>query len=169
MEIWKDVKNYEGCYQVSDLGRIRSLDREVNHNWGGKCIKKGKVLTPKSGGKDYLIVSLSKNNRSRTRTVHQLVAIAFKGHTPCGYKLVVNHKDLDTFNNKASNLEIVTSRKNTDRKHLKSTSKYVGVYWIKDRSHWCASIVSNGKQKYLGSYKKEIDAHESYQKALKEL
>jgi hypothetical protein len=103
-EVWRDVKGYEGYYQVSNLGRVRSLDMMV---WNGKVYykKKGRIL--KAGGLTYKSVVLLKRT---TKTVHRLVAEAFIPN-PNNYKYI-NHKDEDKFNNKAENLEWCTMEYN---------------------------------------------------------
>jgi hypothetical protein len=95
-EIWRDIAGYEGYYQVSNFGRVRSLDKMQNYN-GSARLHKGKILKPGNDSKGYLIVSLSKNNRAATKTIHRLVAMAFldnQNNLPC-----VNHKDEDKENN----------------------------------------------------------------------
>lgn len=102
-EIWKDVVGYEGYYQVSNLGRVRSLDKEVNCLKGQKRIAKGKVLKliPYTNG--YLSVRLSADNAQKKVLVHRLVAIAF---LPNPNELPeVNHKDEVRTNNCLDNLE----------------------------------------------------------------
>ena len=63
-EIWKDIPNYEGFYQISNLGNVRSVDRIVNAGIknNNKVVKKGKILNPVKDKDGYLKVSLSKNN-----------------------------------------------------------------------------------------------------------
>lgn len=98
-EIWKDVKGYEGYYQVSNLGRVRSLPRNK-----GKRVYGGKILKQVDRGNGYLCISLSKNNqKSPLISVHQLVAQAFidnPNNLP-----QVNHIDGNKQNNRADNLE----------------------------------------------------------------
>ena len=105
MEIWKDISNYENLYQVSNLGRVRSIThtrkngREKNH----VCISKGKMLTPGKDNSGYMVVVLSKNGKTKSYRVHRLVAQEFlenKNNFKC-----INHKDENKANNKADNLE----------------------------------------------------------------
>lgn len=159
-EIWKDVVGYEGCYQISNLGRVKSLPR--------KKVLRERILKQGLDKDGYFCVALCKSTHKTTK-VHQLVAMAFLDHKPCGMKLVVNHKDFIRTNNCVENLEIVTSRENTNLKHLKSTSQYTGVCWYKQCDKWMASIKIGGKQNYLGLFEREYDAHLAYQKALSEL
>lgn len=95
-EIWKDVVGYEGLYQVSNLGRVRSLGFDKWH--------KGKILNCRFDSRGrYLYVSLHKNGNSIRISVHRLVAITFIPNPkklPC-----VNHKDENMSNNKVENLE----------------------------------------------------------------
>ena len=101
MESWKKVKGYQGLYEVSDRGRVRSLKRSTTS---------GKTLRPcVSGG--YGVVDLSKNGNSRTYLVHRLVASNFLGF-PKGKQ--VNHKDGVKSNNNLSNLEWVSVKENNE-------------------------------------------------------
>jgi hypothetical protein len=95
-EIWRDIAGYEGYYQVSNFGRVRSLDKMQNYN-GSARLHKGKILKPNNDGRGYLIVDLSKNNRSVTRTIHRLVAMAFLDNP--NNLPQVNHKDEVKTNN----------------------------------------------------------------------
>lgn len=101
-EIWKEITNYEGLYEVSNLGRIKSLKRITNgekygvHKLNEKILKNGKCG-------NYNIVVLRKNGKSKTLYVHRLVAKAFINN-PNNYK-EVNHKDGNTTNNNVENLE----------------------------------------------------------------
>lgn len=168
MEIWKSVKNYEGVYEVSNLGNVKSLSRIIlrNGKYPFKC--KEKIIKQNISNGRYH-VDLYKNGIGKTFKVHQLVSIAFYNHVPNGYYLVINHKDFNPLNNKLDNLEIVTQRENSNLKHIKSSSQYVGVSWRKQSNKWKASIYINGKQKHLGLFLSEIEASISYEKSLKDL
>jgi len=157
-EIWKDVIAYEGLYQVSNLGNVKSLR-----------FNKEKILKQRIGTKGYFAVCLRKDKIVKTKEVHQLIAIAFLNHKPCGYKLVINHIDFNQKNNNIKNLQIVTHRENTNRKHIQSSSKYVGVYWGKNDKKWKSAIRINGKKKHLGSFINEYDAHLAYQNAVNKI
>jgi hypothetical protein len=157
MEIYKDIPDYIGRYQVSNFGNIKSIKNN-----------KEKILVPILGKKGYLQVSLSINGRKKVYKVHQLVAMAFMKHVPNGHTLVINHINLDKTDNRLSNLEIIKNRENCNLKHIVSTSKYVGVSWRKDRKKWAAEILINSKRIKLGHYEKEIDAHFAYQNRLKQ-
>ena len=76
-EVWKDIPEYEGLYQVSNLGRVKSLDRVVTRKDGRKQLCKGRLLSPCRMRWGYLGVNLSKSNKDLTKKVHRLVAQAF--------------------------------------------------------------------------------------------
>ena len=102
-EIWKDIKGYEGLYQVSSLGRVRSLDHYRKSGKGG-YITKGRVLKQNFDGKKrYLHVILSKGKKTRTVQVHTLVG----KHFVEGYKkgLEIDHIDANPTNNISKNLK----------------------------------------------------------------
>ncbi len=166
-EIWKDIPNYEGMYQVSNLGGVKSLSREICNGYG--CFKsKEKILNPREA-KGYLRLGLSKNSEKLFFSVHQLVAMAFLGHTPCGHKLVVDHINDNPLDNRVENLQVVTQRYNAYKTQDKYSSKYKGVHWCETINKWKSRIIINKKRIYLGSFNCEISAHLAYQNKLKEI
>ena len=164
-EQWKAIPGYEGVYEISTLGNVRSLDRKNSRGANLKGQPK-KQTTARSG---YKLVGLRKEGRCSIRSIHQLVAIAFLDHTPCGLKLVVDHKDNNKLNNNVNNLQLITNRENSNKKHIPSSSQYVGVSWNKRSRKWHANIYYNKKLKHLGYFKDELEAHNAYQTALTEL
>jgi hypothetical protein len=108
IEIWKDIEGYEGMYQVSNMGRVRSLDR-VKPNSGGQ-IAKGHILPHSDNRHGYRFVSLWKFNKGRRFYVHRLVASAFIPN-PNNFP-IINHKDEDKSNNRHDNLEWCTQKYN---------------------------------------------------------
>jgi len=164
-EEWRDVVGYEGLYKVSDLGRIKSLCRLSVHNYPIKEI----ILKQGIDGM-YFAVTLCVNKTIKRIKVHQIVAESFLGHYRCGMLLVVDHIKTDDpnnkLNNKPSNLRIVTNRVNSNRKHIKSTSSYTGVFWDKINKKWASSIVLNKKKVHLGFFLIESEASEYYENAL---
>ena len=98
-ELWRDIKNYEGHYQVSNFGRVKSIKF-------GKEI----ILKPVTDRHGYLLVSLWKNNKQKTYKVHRLVAEAFIDNTDNLPQ--VNHKDENPLNNNVNNLEWCNSKYN---------------------------------------------------------
>lgn len=105
-EVWKDVKGYEGYYQVSNLGKVRSLDRVDTLGYH----RKGKVLTDNSDKDGYHQVGLFQGGKGKACKVHRLVAQAFL-ENPDNLPQV-NHKDEDKTNNVVSNLEWCTAAYN---------------------------------------------------------
>lgn len=166
-EIWKDIPNYKGLYQASNLGRIKSLERKVKSKNNSFRTEKEKILSLAINGSNYLNITLCKFGKNKQRTVHQLVAEAFLGHSPNGYKVVVNHINFIKTDNRVENLELITARQNTNLRHVPSTSKYVGVSWNKKLKKWSSYIIINNKKKHLGYFINEIEAHEAYKMALK--
>lgn len=112
-EIWKDIPGYENFYQVSNIGRVRSLDRYVVGNTGKhNSFRCGKVLTNNIGTTGYYRVNLTDptTNKRTSRRVHRLVALAFI-ENPLNKKMI-NHIDGNKLNNKLENLEWVTRKEN---------------------------------------------------------
>lgn len=107
-EVWKDIPGYEGRYQVSDMGRVKSLARVVSCGTWNKS-QKERVLKP-GLCKGYKQVVLCKDGKREPRTVHRLVAQAFLENSDG--KPQINHKDGDKENNRASNLEWATCSEN---------------------------------------------------------
>lgn len=158
-EIWKDIPNYEGMYQISNLGRVKSLS---NNN-----SKKEKILKQYIDKYNYYNISLNKKNIGSTLKVHKLIAMAFLNHTPCGYKEIVDHIDNNPLNNNVNNLQLITQRLNCSKDKKNKSSKYTGVYWSKRDKIWRSQISINGKLKNLGRFNTEIEAHEAYKNELK--
>ena len=157
-EVFKYIKDYEELYQVSTLGNVKSL----KHG-------KERMLKPSGNGNGYLKVNLSKNGKMKQRRLHSLVAESFLGHKTCGYKLVVNHINFNKQDNRVENLEIVTQRENSNKKHIKSSSKYTGVCWNKQAKKWHSQIRINGKIKHLGYFTEEDLAANAYINALENI
>lgn len=98
-EIWKDIPGYEGYYQASDLGRIRSVSRKLCNGKG----KRGKIITAIPDCNGYYRIFLYKDRKKQRYMVHRLIAYSFIDN-PSGYTMI-NHKDEDKSNNSVSNLE----------------------------------------------------------------
>ena len=111
MENWKDIKGYEGFYQVSDCGRIKSLERDVyRQNGTFHHHLKEKILVPILDKDGYQYVNLSKNGKRKVMTIHRLVAMAFLPNPE--NKSQINHKNEIKTNNVVENLEWCTASYN---------------------------------------------------------
>lgn len=113
MEEWKDIQGYEGLYQVSNEGRVKSL------KFGKEKILKGRISS------NYLLVCLRKNGKSRNKLIHRLVAEAFL-ENPQNLQ-EVNHKDENKTNNHVENLEWCTPKYNSNygTGHQRSSEKQI--------------------------------------------
>ncbi len=112
-EEWRPVIGYEGLYEVSDLGRVRSLDRVVLRSNGAPHPWKGQILKPSAHPKNgHLSVRLYQSDRGRTLEVHRLVGEAFLGPLPPGRE--TRHFDGDPANNRVRNLVYGTKSENND-------------------------------------------------------
>lgn len=109
-EIWKPVPGYEDAYEVSNLGRVRSLDRMCLGKDGRYELHKGRVLKQETLWNGYLQVDLRTGGKRKHRTVHSLVAAAFIGPRPKGYDIA--HADGNRANNTADNLTYETRASN---------------------------------------------------------
>lgn len=108
MEIWKDIPNYEGLYEVSNLGRVKSLPRYRLGISGCKVLVRGKILKFKIDRYGYAVQGLSFNAKLKTIPIHRLVALAFIGNSNPEKQNQINHKDGNKTNNHVENLEWCT-------------------------------------------------------------
>lgn len=159
-EEFRDIEGYEGLYQISNLGRVKSFKG-----------KKERVLKSAVDSAGYLMVVLCNDSTRKTYRIHKLVAINFLNHKPDGYKLVVDHIDNNKLNNNIDNLQLITPRKNLskDRGKFNDSSRHIGVCFHKTSSKWLSRICINGKSKHLGLFQNELEASNAYQTALKNL
>lgn len=127
-EEWRGIEGYENLYQVSNLGRVRSVDRYVKTKSNSKCFRKGKILKQSEDNDGYKRLNLSKNGKPKLYLVHRLVAMTFL-QNPHNYPFV-NHKDENPSNNEVSNLEWCTNEYNinygTARERMSNSKK--GIY-----------------------------------------
>jgi len=169
-EIWKEVVGYEGSYQISSFGRVKSLSRVIVKGNGVECPFKERMIKPYLGNRGYFVAGLSENGKTKPKKIHQLVAMAFLDHKPDGKQtIVVDHIDNNKMNNNVNNLQLISQRENTSKDQKGGSSSFVGVNWHKNASKWVAKISVNGKRKHLGYFTNELDASKAYQTALKDL
>ena len=168
-EIWKDIPNYKNKYQVSNLGRVKSLSRK---SWNGKInfLLKERILKSKSHKKNkYLSVALHKNGIQKSFYIHKLVAMCFLKYKATTRSIVIDHIDNNHLNNNVNNIQIITQRMNSSKDKKGHTSKYVGVSWDKFTNKWRSNTNIKGKYVHIGLFTNEIDAHLAYQKAIHKL
>ena len=127
-EIWKDIKGYEGRYQVSNMGRVKSLKRTVTKKNGRKQTIQERFLKPRGNSNGYLRVYLREGgDTGKNFSVHRLVCEAF--HENPENKPCVNHIDENKVNNVASNLEWCTVKENCNHGTRNTRiAKSVGQY-----------------------------------------
>jgi len=152
-EIYKNIPGYDGLYQVSNLGNVKSL------KWG-----KERILKASLGSGGYLSVCLRKNKKKKTYRVHQLCAMVYLGHVPNRHKAVVNHIDNNPLNNHVDNLEVISQRENTS---IHKTD--IGVCWHKRDKKWMASIRIGVKVIHLGCFTDKQQGLNKYQLALENM
>ncbi|MFA7188499.1 MAG: NUMOD4 domain-containing protein [Sphaerochaetaceae bacterium] len=165
-EIWKDIVDFEGLYQVSSLGNVRRHPDK-------QC--KNKYVTPKPLPRavsrnrfGYLYATLSKDGRASKKTVHQLVAVAFFPNA--AYGCVVNHLDGNKLNNAKTNLEITTHQGNNLHAHKNGLtpkpgkSVYHNVHIVTSRykdktyTYYAAKVKDNYKILINKQFTCEIEA-----------
>ncbi len=152
IEIWKEIPKYDN-YLISNLGNLKSL-----------YFNKSKILKPYKNVYGYYQVGLFRDGKQKKFKIHQLVAMAFLNYKINDHKGVINHKNFDKSDNSIKNIEIISQRNNTNKKHINHSSKYTGV--SKFNNKWTATIFIEGKQVYLGIFESEIEASIYYEKAL---
>jgi hypothetical protein len=168
-EIWKDIPDYEGLYQVSNLGRVKSLPKQWISGNGAIRIQLNEIIMSQSISKSgYYRIVLNNYGKAKCYKIHQLVAMAFLGHKLCGMKMVIDHINDDKTDNRLENLQIVTNRFNAFKTQNNYSSKYKGVCWHKTTKKWMSYITINSKLKHLGRYNCELKAHQAYLNALKQ-
>lgn len=109
-ENWRDIPGYEGLYQVSDLGNVKSLNRIVKHSTSGYLTLKEKLLKPRKSTQDRKYVDLNKNKITKRFYIHTLVAQTFIGERPEGYDIC--HISGDNQDNRLVNLRYDTKGQN---------------------------------------------------------
>jgi hypothetical protein len=165
-EIWKPVVGFEEYYEVSNLGKVRSLDRLVIDTMGRKRKWKGSILKQKVNPRGYLVIDFCKSGKNKTVSVHRVIARSFL--RDFDENKTIDHIDRVRTNNHISNLRMATHSENIAntrgfnylRNGLKGTTKR--------GRRWCASI-RKGKNIHIGMYDTEKEAHEAYNKKAKEL
>jgi hypothetical protein len=170
LEIWKDIPEFEGYYQVSNLGNVKSLSRTILGRGKHNTLLKERLLKFSTSTNGYYQVILQKEGFKKIYKVHSLVAICFLNHTPDGtHNVVIDHINEIKTDNRLENLRLIGHRENVSRSMKNNTSTYVGVSWSKNAKKWISQITIEGKTKYLGLFDNEEDANKKYLETLKDL
>lgn len=127
IEEWRAAPGYEGFYEVSSGGRVRSVERTVNAPYGKQRVLKGKILVLHPDPQGYLRAGLSREGKLTPLKVSRLVALAFHGHQPS--EIVARHLDGDKSNNTRSNIAWGTSGDNSQ------DSLRHGTHFMANKTH----------------------------------
>ena len=169
-EIWKDIPEFDGYYQISNLGNVKSLSRTILGRGKHDTLLKERLLKFSTSTNGYYQVILQKKGFKKIYKVHSLVAICFLNHTPDGsHNVVIDHINEIKTDNRLENLRLIGHRENVSRSMKNNTSTYVGVSWSKNAKKWISQITIEGKTKYLGLFDNEEDANKKYLETLKDL
>lgn len=139
-EIWKDIKGYEGIYQVSNYGKVKSLERIIMRSNGHPKPVRERILRQHFGNIEYLMVSLCKNKSVKKYCVHRLILEAFILNPE--NKRCCNHKNGIKSDNRIINLEWVTYSENMKHSFKMGLHKYNGVVNPRYKKVKC---INNGK------------------------
>lgn len=166
MEEWRSIPGYEGLYEVSSYGRVRSLDRYVKYSNGIMHLHKGRILSTGKDKDGYFIVCLYKNKTHKFYHIHRLVALTFipnSDNFPC-----VNHKDEDKTNNRLDNLEWCNHKYNMNYndvlKRRSQRMKENGIYEkIALKNIKYPELIGLDEREYMREYMREYrEEHREY-------
>lgn len=148
MEIWQDIRGYEGKYQVSNLGRVKSVKRKRNCRVNGGTIAVMNVperILKQWKRQTYLLVDLWKDKKRDVRSVHIIVYEAFVGKI--GKNMTIHHKDRNKYNNIPENLEMLTCQTHNRLHHLGRTPWNKGKKMPPEvlKKAWATRRKNNGK------------------------
>lgn len=169
-EEWRPVVGFDGLYEVSSLGNVRSLTRHVNNRWGTKRRIEGQAMSPVIGNNGYAKVHLAANGKYHYLMVHRLVAQAFGLLSEA--KPVADHINGDKLDNRVENLRGVNRSENTQNQRKptrRNTSGYLGVGFEQQTKKFRAVIGVNGKYTTLGRFDTAEAAHAAYVDAKRRL
>lgn len=167
-EVWKDIPDFEGYYQVSNYGNVKSLDRVITNSSGRKSIYKGKKRKPSPC--EYRMIVLSKLGKIKCLKISRLVAKLFVPN-PNNHE-VVNHIDGQKYNDHFANLEWCTYSHNTlhafDNNLNKRKNNVPGVFFDPNRGKWASYLYRNSKNIFVGRFESELEAVTEREVALNE-
>ena len=141
-EIFKDIPGYKGLYQISNLGRVKSLKRK------GRL--KDIIIRNSLNTKGYPQVGISKNCRAKNFTVHKLMAITFLNHEYVNRTIVVDHINGIRTDNRLENLQIISQRDNVLKGRL--CTNYSGIKQVGKKEKYKLTISYKNKGHYIGVF-----------------
>jgi hypothetical protein len=155
IEIWKDVLDFEGLYQVSNLGRVCNSIT-------------GRIMKPKINYSGYVVIGICKNKKQYQKRVNRLVWEAFNGKTNLHIDHIIEGNKND---NRLCNLQALNGRQNVAKYYLSKpkSSQFTGVSWNKKAKKWKSTIRVDGGNKHLGLFTEEYEAHLAYLKSINNL
>jgi len=161
---WKIIPTFSN-YEISELGELRRKLKYKTKN--GRIYRYYKNNTDNKG----YIVNMLTNDAGEYKLVgrHILIALTFKGYKRGVKGLVIDHIDNNKLNNKASNIQIITSRTNSSKDRKNTISGLTGVFIVKQTGKWQARITVNGKRENLGTFDDKYEASKVYQKRKNEV
>lgn len=174
-EEWKSIKDYEGLYEISNMGKVKSLERKVKSNFNRIVTRKERQLKWYIDSCGYIQIKLCKEGMMKNFLVHHLVWDAFGNKERNGRKLQVDHIDENKKNPIITNLRLATNRQNVSSFILnkKKSGLPTGVVYnptrIRQVNKYSAQININGEHKYLGRFPTPELASMAYQQALNTL
>ena len=165
-EQWRPIKDFEGLYEISNFGRVKSLARKIKGIDKG-CMSVDRLLKMQFTTTGYYFVGFSKNGIMSRRKTHLLVWEAFGDRERNGHILQIDHIDNNKLNNRVDNLRLISQRENTTKYHLtkEKSSRFTGAVWHKLHEKWISHIRIDGIVKHLGYFNCETAAAIAYQKA----
>jgi hypothetical protein len=162
-EIWKDIPDYEGIYQASNLGRVKSLARRINYKSFPYFRDVKEIIMKEHINKSgYKVLTLRKEGNPTTFRTHQLIAITFLNHKKDGNNMVVDHINGDKLNNNLFNLNVIHNRLNIS-KGMRPNG-FTGVH--KRYNKYRAMIRVNNNLIHLGTFETAEEASLAYNKEL---
>jgi hypothetical protein len=167
-EEFRDIKGFEGLYQISNFGRVKSLKRIIERSDGRKALIKERIRKTYIDKGGYVKIFLNIEAKNKGYMVHNLVWNAFGNRKTNGRTIHVDHINNDTTDNNINNLQALTARQNIVKasKRKKKLSKYTGITLNKATNKWVAQIRLGKKALNLGYFKEEIDAYFAYRERL---
>ena len=162
IEEWKDIEGYEGIYQISNFGNVKSLSRYIKNKHNTLILTKEKILNQFIDKDGYYGISLTKDMLQKTHSIHSLVAKNFL-QKKSNNNFVIDHINNIKSDNRSCNLQYVSVRKNVI-KDRKNKHNLLGIY--KNRNKFSAKIIINGVRKYLGTFNTPEEANNEYFKNL---